>query len=79
MPGYTKVSHMLSVTERNSTWTKPAPEDNFVVDGIKAMMVQSWPSYCRDLPVGMRVDGSRFSLLYTVDGLHDEPRVNIYI
>jgi hypothetical protein len=32
VPGYTKVSHVLSVTHRSSSWSKPAPEDEYVVN-----------------------------------------------
>ncbi len=77
VPGYTKVSHILSITHRGSSWSKPAPDAEFVVDGIMSMIVQSWPSYCRDLPVGMRVNGSRYALLYNFDGLSQWPRINI--
>jgi hypothetical protein len=75
VPGYTKVSHILSVTHRSSSWSKPAHDGEFVVDGIMSMIVQSWPSYCRDLPVGMRVNGSQYLPLYTYNGLAMWPRI----
>ena len=55
MPGYTKVSHMLAVRNRSSRWTQPAASDDFVVHGMLALLVQSWPHYFRDLPIGIRV------------------------
>jgi hypothetical protein len=53
--GYTKVSHMLAVRNRSSRWTQPAASDDFVVHGMLALLVQSWPHYFRDLPIGIRV------------------------
>ena len=62
MPGYTKVSHMLAVNSRSSRWAHPAVSDAFVVHGMLALLVQSWPHYFRDLPIGMRVEGSKFQI-----------------
>ncbi len=49
--------------------------NDFVVHGMLALLVQSWPDYFRELPVGMRVTGSSFQLFYTFDGLTMWPRV----
>jgi hypothetical protein len=40
-----------------------------------ADVVQSWPHYFRDLPIGIRVQDSKFQLFFTFDGLALWPRI----
>ena len=75
VPGYTKVSHMLTVKKRSSCWTEPVAGDDFVVHGMLALLVQSWPRYFRELPIGMRVADSCYNVFYTFNGLHSWPRI----
>jgi hypothetical protein len=75
VPGYTKVSHMLTVKKRSSCWTEPVAGDDFVVHGMLALLVQSWPRYFRELPIGMRVADSCYNVFYTFNGLHSWPKI----
>jgi hypothetical protein len=69
---YTKCSYMLRVVKRGheSQWLDDAPPHSFVSHGKLVLLVQSFPTYFADVPIGVRVSlnkngNTRRSLLNT--------------